>query len=323
MLKKVSIIVCTYNARDDLKDCLESLDKQEYDNLEIIIVDDASNDGTAEYVNEFQTKSRFKTSIVLNKENLGVAGSRNAGITHASGDIISFTDADCVVDPHWIQELIKGYDHDRVTAVGGSISDKDITNIWELTDKGHDFVASKEGEVTYIQGCNMSFMEDILKKFMFNDEIKYGYEEKLLCDRLTAAGNKVFFNPLAVVHHKRRNNMTSLLRRKYLLGLSSVWYRRKQKKLALFKRHFMLLISLLCLPFIPVQSVFLFLSVFFFLLFLFSLLRDEFLFQQKTRMEILVTFPFLVFIEFAHFGGALAGVMKFYLLERKKSENEE
>lgn len=309
--KKVSVIVCTHNACDDLKECLESLENQDYDEKEIIVVDDASKDGTSKFLQDFKSRTKIETIIVTNEGNLGVAGSRNVGIQCARGEIIAFTDADCIADRSWVSELVRGYDHGGVKAAGGSIFDKRISNIWQLSDKGHDFVASAEGYVSYIQGCNMSFDAKVLRKFMFNDEIKYGYEEALLCDHLINEGYNIYYRPQAVVHHKRRNDLGSLLRRKYLLGLSSVWYRKKQNKFFMFKRHLVLLAALFCLPFLIIHKLSLFVFLSLFLVFALSLFRDEIIFKKKRFEEILLTFPFLVFIEFAHFWGSLVGFIKF------------
>lgn len=311
----VSIIVCTYNAQEDLKECLESLEIQDYDEKEVIVVDDASEDSTSQLLQDFKARTKMEMIVVRNQRNLGVAGSRNVGIEQARGEIMAFTDADCTADSRWISELVKGYDHEGVRAVGGSIADKRITNIWELSDKGHDYVTSGESYVSYIQGCNMSFEARVLRKFMFNDEIKYGYEEALLCDCIIRDGYRIYYRPQAVVNHKRRSHLGALLKRKYLLGLSSVWYRKKQNKFFMFKRHFVLLAALLSLPISVLHKLFLLLSLGLFLVFALSLFRDEILFKKKTIVEILITFPFLVFIELAHFWGSLVGFIKFRVLE--------
>lgn len=314
MSKRVSIIVITYNARDDLKECLTSLENQDYDEKEIIVVNDASLDDTLGFLQVYQSHTAMEIIVISNKKNLGVAGSRNVGIQHATGDIIAFTDADCVADKSWISEVVKGFDHKGVAAVGGRIYDKSITNIWELSDKGHDYVASEEGYVNYIQGCNMSFRSNVLKKYMFNDEIKYGYEEALLCDYLIRDGHKIYYSPQAVVHHKHRTNLRALLKQKYLRGVSSIWYRRKQNKFFMFKRHIILLIALLFIPFVIMNKLFLYISLVLFSLFTLSLVRDEIIFNSKTIREIIVTFPLLILIEFSHFGGSVAGLLKFRVL---------
>lgn len=320
MQKKVSIIVITYNAKDDLMECIESLKKQDYNEKEIIVVNDASTDDTLNFLKQYQSQTDMEMVVISNKRNLGVAGARNVGIQHASGEIIAFTDSDCVTDRSWISELVQGYEHKGVAAVGGNITDRQITTIWELTDKGHDFVATGEGYVSYIQGCNMSFDSNVLKKFMFNEEIKYGYEEKLLCDYLINNEYKIYYRSQAIVHHRHRSTMVGLLRRKYLLGVSSIWYRKKQNKLFMFKRHIIFLIALFLIPFFVMSKLFLYLSFFLLLAFSFSLLRDEIIFKAKSTIEIIITFPFLIFIEFSHFWGSCIGLIKFRILKKAYRE---
>lgn len=316
MLKKVSIIVCTYNAENDLKECLDSLLSQKYNEKEIIVVDDASTDGTSIILEKYRNLKNIEFKVVTNNINLGVAGSRNVGIRNATGDIIAFTDADCVTDTNWISQLIRIYETENAAAVGGSIVSNQISNIWELVSKGDDFVASEEGYVSYIQGCNMSFNKNILTKFMFNEEIKYGYEEKLLCDYLVNDNFKIYYRPQALVYHKHRSTMKSLLKRKYLLGLSSIWYRKKQNKLFMFKKHIILFIALccfLCSSLIPFSLHF---SVVLFLVVSFSLLRDEMLYKTKSLNDLIKTFPFLILIEFSHFYGSLVGLFKFRIFAK-------
>lgn len=311
MQKKVSIIVITYNAKDDLKECLESLENQDYNDKEIVVVDDASTDGTLNFLNQYQSLTNMEMIVISNKKNLGVAGARNVGIHHANGEIIAFTDADCVVDRSWIPKLVQGYGNKGVAAVGGSISDGRITNIWQLVRKGHDFVAHTEGYVPFIKGCNMSFGSEVLKKHMFNDEIKYGYEEFLLCDYLIDSGHNIFYRPQAVVHHKHKSNLIALLKQTYLRGVSSIWYLKKRNKFFMYKRHLMLFCALLFIPFIIMNKLFLYLSLLIFSVSSLYLLLEEIKFNKKSVKELIITFPFLVFIEFFHFAGSIAGLVKF------------
>lgn len=318
MPKSVSVIVITYNARKDLEECLESIEKQGYHEIEIIVVNDASKDSTSNFLEEYKRRTTKKLEVINNEHNKGVAGSRNTGIQFAKGDIVAFTDADCVVDHQWISELVKGYEQKDVAAVGGEVLESQIRNIWELTDKGHDFVAQKEGFVSYIVGCNMSFQGDVLKRFMFNDEIKYGYEEALLCDSLIEMGHKIYFRPQAVVYHKRRNSLKGLATRKYRLGVGSIWYKKRQKKPLLFKRHVIFLLALLVLPFSIVSLMFFYGGCALLLIFIASLLRDELIFKKKNALEVIITLPFIVFIELFHFLGSCAGLIKFCAFGQKR-----
>ncbi len=321
MLKKVSIIVCTYNAKDDLKECLASLEKQDYDNTEIVVINDASTDGTEEFLLQFQRQSRSKIRTRTNRTNLGVAGARNEGIRHTTGDIIAFTDADCVADPEWISELIAGFQQQEVAGVGGKIVDARIDNIWQRTNKGHDFVAASEGEVPFIKGCNMSFDGDIVRTFQFNSEIKYGYEELLLCDALIDKGYKIYYKPQAVVHHKHRADVASILKQKYLRGKSSIWYLQQRNRFPIYKRHLILMLACCLLPWMFLYPLSLYLTLILFSIFCLSLLREELMFQEKDIKEIILTFPFLLIIEFAHFLGSCAGLVTFRII-RRESQRE-
>jgi glycosyltransferase involved in cell wall biosynthesis len=314
---KVSVIVCAYNAEIDLPECLQSLQGQDYEPIELIVVDDDSKDGTGEALRRFISQAKTALVTATNSHNLGVAGSRNVGINLASGDIIAFTDADCVADRRWISELVKGFSLKDAAAVGGGISSQATKNIWELLDKGNNFVASQEGYVSYIQGCNMSFRAEVLKAHMFNAEIKYGFEETLLCDELIKDGCKIYYRPQAVVHHKSRKRFISLWKLKYRRGLSSVWYRNKRRMFFMYVRHLILLLAILCLLASCVRRSWLWLAGGLFLVFAFSLLRDEIKLRTKSNRDLLVTFPFLLFVELAHFWGSLVGVMKFRILKSR------
>ena len=307
----VSVVVVSHNEEKNIGDCLDSVISLGYPKeLHEIIVVDSSLDETKQIV------SRYPKVKLVDSSTSNLAVKRNIGFQQARGEYIAFTDADCIVDHKWISEFVKGYVHKDVKAVGGSILDKRITNIWELSDKGHDFVATAEGNVSYIVGCNMSFDSNVLRKYMFNDELKYGYEEALLCDYLIDDGYKIYYRPQAVVYHKHRSNLIGSLRRKYLLGMSSIWYRKKQNMFIMFKRHFIFLNALFLIPFFVMNKLFLYLSLVLFLVFSLSLLRDEIIFNKKSIKEIIITFPFLIVIEFSHFAGSVVGLVKFKALKR-------
>jgi glycosyltransferase involved in cell wall biosynthesis len=313
---RVSIVVCAYNAGDDLRECLESLAAQEHREVEIVVVDDASADATLDCARQFRARTDVEMIVLSNETNLGVAGSRNVGIRESRGDIIAFTDADCIAAPNWISELIKGYALSKASAVGGSIADRPTSRYWERVDQSSNFVAGTEGTVSYIQGCNMSFDRRALRALLFNDEITYGYEEALLCDQLTAAGRRIYYRPQAVVIHKHRRTFSALCRQKYLRGLSSIWYRKKQKMFPLLKRHLVLLLAFGSLPLMMISGTFLLVSLSSFLVFLVSLLWDEFQFRRKSFKDILVTLPGTIIIEMVHGAGSVAGLIKFRVLRQ-------
>lgn len=101
----VSIIMPVFNGEKYLKEAVESVFSQEYKNWQLIIVNDNSSDGTKGILDEIGFLSS-KVIIIENKENIGVALSRNKAILEASGDWIAFIDADDVWHPSKLKEQI-------------------------------------------------------------------------------------------------------------------------------------------------------------------------------------------------------------------------
>ncbi len=101
----VSVIIPTYNAELFIARTLNSVLKQTYQNLEIIIVDDGSNDGTAEIIQQYQqTDARVR---LLQQANAGVAAARNLAIGHAKGELIAPLDADDLWHPENIEKQVQ------------------------------------------------------------------------------------------------------------------------------------------------------------------------------------------------------------------------
>lgn len=98
----VSIIVSTYNRYQSLERCLTSLLALNYNEFEIIVVDDGSTDDT-----EFLLKSINdpRVRVIKQQKNLGPSRARNTGVTLAKYDIVAFIDDDCTADPDWLKYL--------------------------------------------------------------------------------------------------------------------------------------------------------------------------------------------------------------------------
>ena len=92
----ISIIVPVYNTEKYLRECLDSILAQTYTDIEVILIDDGSKDGSLSICQEYA--SIDKRVRVYHKENSGVSDTRNFGIEHANGEFISFCDSDDKVD---------------------------------------------------------------------------------------------------------------------------------------------------------------------------------------------------------------------------------
>lgn len=104
MDNKVSIVIPVYNIEKYLGECVESLLRQTYQNLEIILVDDESKDSSPEICDRYAAQdSRIR---VIHKPNGGAASARNAGIDIATGDYLCFVDGDDFVSENYVQHLL-------------------------------------------------------------------------------------------------------------------------------------------------------------------------------------------------------------------------
>ena len=102
----ISVIIVTWNGRQHLDVCLASVEAQRGVAVETIVVDNASTDGTAEYVG-----ARFpRVKLVRLAENRGFAGGSNAGVREASGRFVAFLNNDTSADPGWLEALRAGVD---------------------------------------------------------------------------------------------------------------------------------------------------------------------------------------------------------------------
>lgn len=115
-LPKISVIVPTYNAARTLPACLSSIFACDYPDFEAIVVDDGSRDGSADVA------SHFPCRVLRLAQNAGAARAKNAGAAQATGDIVFFTDSDCVLRP------------DALRLIAGALADQTVSGVVGLLD---------------------------------------------------------------------------------------------------------------------------------------------------------------------------------------------
>lgn len=132
----ISVIVPIYNVEKYLSRCIESILKQTFSNLEIILVDDGSTDESKLIVCEYVKKD--KRIVAVNKENGGLSDARNAGIAVASGNYLVFVDSDDYIHSQFIEILyhnIKKYDADIAVCEGIRVDDNHKGNVLQTIPK--------------------------------------------------------------------------------------------------------------------------------------------------------------------------------------------
>jgi len=208
---KVSVVVCVYNGERTIDACLASLQKLNYPNYEVIVVNDGSTDGTR------QIAETYDYIRLVNQENRGLSEARNVGIRTSRGEIIAFTDADCMADPDWLTYLAARFRSSDFGAVGGpNLSPADdslIASCVAVSPGAPTHVLLDDEVAEHIPGCNMAFRREALKAINGFDPIfRAAGDDVDVCWRLQNKGYKIGFSPAAVVWHFRRNTIRDYLK---------------------------------------------------------------------------------------------------------------
>jgi len=234
---RVSIVIPTYNRKEMLRECLESITKQTYPKelFEIIVVS-GSTDGTNEMLEEFAARSPVKFRwFGLKNEGPNVA--RNFGIEMSEGEIICFTDDDCIADKNWLSNLVKVFESSelhnsessgKVTGgVGGKILDYKQDNIFEKFVKMNQESAIRNS--SFIITCNGAYRKEALEKVGgFDERLRTG-EDWDIGIRVTLMGYDLKYQPDAIVYHKHRATFRGLLKQQYNYAIGHVRLGKKYK----------------------------------------------------------------------------------------------
>lgn len=223
----VSIIIPVRNVEKIIGKCIEGLKNLDYpkDRYEIIIADSQSSD---------QTPSIAKNAgvIYISTPKLSVCAGRNAGFKIARGEIIAFSDADCIADKNWIKNSIKYFDDPKVGGVGGpNITPPDESNFAKavgfvfnqaIFSAGSIYgrILNYKKEVISIPGCNMIFRREALQKVFPIDETIFGGEDFATNQLIRGLGYKLFYTPDTFVLHYHRPTPKKFFRQMFRYGIS-------------------------------------------------------------------------------------------------------
>ncbi len=202
----VSVVICAYNAERTMLPCLESLRKLDYPNFEVIIVDDGSRDRTAEISMEFP---EFR---LIRQPNKGLSVARNVGLHAARGDIIAYTDSDCVVDPHWLTLMVRTLTEKNFDGCGGPNyaphEDGWIEACCAASPGAPCHVLTADDVAEHLAGCNMVFTKSALVKVGgFDAQFTSAGDDVDICWRILESGMRLGYCPAAFVWHFRRNTV--------------------------------------------------------------------------------------------------------------------
>ena len=209
----VSIIVLNYNAGELLLNCIDSLKKSKYTNLEILVVDNISSDNSQK-----KCKERFPDiKLIQNNKNLGYCGGNNVGVREANGEFIIILNPDTIIEPNCINELIFAYNKFGEGLYQPKILSLDEENIIQSTgnmlhvfgfgfarDKGRKVVEKVEDieKIGYASGTCLFTSKDVIDKVGLLDEFLFLYHDDLdLGWRAAQIGISSFYVPKSKIFH--------------------------------------------------------------------------------------------------------------------------
>lgn len=235
----VSIIIPAKNEEKLLRGCISSLHQLNYpkEKIEIIIVDGLSTDNTAGVALEMGAK-------VIRNVKQTVSPGRNVGFENAKGDLIAFTDADCIVDPNWLSNCIKYFENDQTVACAGgpNLTPADESNFGKAVGfvfdqpvfaagSIHARVLAEVKEVSSIPGCNAIYRQSVLAKVMPLDESMLTGDDTLLNRKILDLGCRLLYTPDVIVFHYRRPTPRTLWRQFYRYAIGRLQVSKKDKRL--------------------------------------------------------------------------------------------
>ena len=205
-LPKVSIIIVNHNGKTLLEKCLESLFKVNYENFEVILVDNNSTDDTVEFV----TKNHPSIILLKLNSNKGFAEPNNIGSKIATGKYLLFLNNDTIVTPSFISEMVSVIENDNKIAICQSLllkPDESVDSSGDFIDHlGVVYNSTKKTdnirEISSARGASMLIHKkifDILEGF--DEKFYVSFEDVDLGWRAWMIGYKVVLTPKSIVYH--------------------------------------------------------------------------------------------------------------------------
>ena len=217
----VSVVVPVRDREHVIGACLDSILASDYpaDRLEVVVADNASTDGTADVLRRYGARIR-----VVYETKRGPAAARNAGLRAARGEVIAFTDSDCIVDRAWLAHIVAPLADRNVGAAGGCKrafpSGSDVEHFGERI---HDHArAIHEFRPPYLITMNVSARRELLQQIGGFDERLLRCEDVDLSYRIAQAGYRFAYTPDAVIYHRNRSTVPELIVEGYAHGFHAV-----------------------------------------------------------------------------------------------------
>jgi cellulose synthase/poly-beta-1,6-N-acetylglucosamine synthase-like glycosyltransferase len=239
---RISVAVCSYNGARTIRDTLEGLQRLDYPDYEVIVVDDGSSDGVADIAREYasanaqakiypplpplwkggNSKSKI-VRVIVHPQNLGLSCARNTALEAATGEIIAYIDDDAYPDSQWLTYLAATFLAGEWAGVGGPNlpppDDGPVADCVANAPGGPIHVLLSDREAEHIPGCNMAYWKSRLQAIGgFDPRFRAAGDDVDICWRLQERGWHIGFSPAAFVWHHRRNSVKAYWKQQWGYG---------------------------------------------------------------------------------------------------------
>jgi len=227
----VSVIVPVYNGERTIESCIKSLLSLDYhpSKLEIIIVDNNSRDNTYKIIQKYPVICLIEDKIQSSY------AARNTGINRSRGEIIAFTDSDCIADKDWIIKAVECFEDKGVGCVAGRIEGYSPSNYIEEYLKRHGYLCQdtstlKHWFLPYAQTANAIYRKEVLNEIgFFEDRWVSAGDTDLTWRMLQKTSYKLTYCKDSLIHHVHRSTLKGLFNQRKTWGYGELLLYKKYK----------------------------------------------------------------------------------------------
>lgn len=235
-MRTISVVIPVRNAMATLPGCCQALRSLDPQPTEVVLVDNGSTDGSLDVLKRFASEHTRAHVRILTEMRRGASAARNAGIQSARGDVVAFTDADCVPDPSWLRYLAGAFDDQTVGAVAGRIVARPTGTIVEQFNALYT-LQSPESPARHCRWtpwaggfptANLAVRRELLQRIGgFDESVRLYGEDYDVCARLYETGAAIDYVPDARVTHVHRATLGGMMRQAFGFGRSHPYLLRR------------------------------------------------------------------------------------------------
>ncbi len=224
----VSVVIPVYNEEKRIGDTLKAIYEGSVLPTEVIVVDGRSSDNTRGEIDRL-----YPQTIILDNPDRTAAMGRNVGIKHAKGDVIAFTDGDCLVDDKWLEKIMDHFENSDIDGLGGKVLNAPPENHYEeywgnlawnlimsFPNESYEVKEKKLNDAFVTANC--AYKKELLERIDgFSKFFANNAEDVDLCWRAIESGAKLFYYPDVIIYAHNVTTLKGIAKKSFRNGVSS------------------------------------------------------------------------------------------------------